>query len=553
MKRKLKAFVCSLLAIATVLSGTSIAFAKEDVTPVVCVHGMGATTLYKNIGTENEAPAGSFNAAALFTVYNDLLKKVIASMNGEFIDADNLIDEMAALMQDFTDIACDKNGNSLYDVSIKSYWTDSLANHTDYLDSSASNEPAIAKQIADKIGAENVYAFNYDWRLDACENAEKLNKFIDGVKAQTGKSKVTIVSCSEGTVVACAYIDKYKNKNDIEKSIFVNGALNGVGVAKMFRGDIYIDKDTILGYLWDITHTYNNGDVDLKKLSFLSYTLSDAVDNLCTLLNQIIDSPKLLKRFYNEVLYPVFGCIPILWEFIPYDDFNASVNKMSSIGFLDKSSGLYGKISKYHGVQGRLESNLNALKSKGVEIAIISNYGLPAIPVTSAHSEQTDQLIEAMYSSAGATVADFDKTLDRSGKYVSPDKIIDASTCMLPDNTWFIKGIQHMGFNYGSEATEFIAQLTVTDSPLNIESIKKETGRDQFMGTDSAQNIISVTALSTQSFTPAAASGTQNTTDEKKSPLTGNSNTALCLCISFALTSLVFALTTLRKRKANAE
>lgn len=551
MKRKLKALVCSLLAIVMVLSSTSVAFAKQNVTPVVCVHGMGATALYKNAGTENEAPAGTFNAASLFSVYNDLLKKVIASMNGEFNDAEDLIDEMAVLMQDFTDISCDKNGNSLYDVSINNYWTDSLANHTDYLDSRASNEPAIAKQIADKIGAENVFAFNYDWRLDACENAEKLNKFIDGVKAQTGKSKVTIVSCSEGTVIASAYIDKYKNKNDIEKSIFVNGALNGVGVTKMFQGDIVIDKDIILGYLWDITHTYNKGDIDLKKLSFLSYTLSDAVDNLCTLLNEIIDSPQLLKRFYNEVLYPVFGCIPILWEFIPYDDFNASVSKMSSIGFLDKSSGLYSKITNYHAVQGRLESNINALKSKGVEVAVISNYGLPAIPVTSAHNAQSDELIETSYSSLGATVADFGKTLERNGKYVSADKIIDASTCMLPDSTWFIKGVDHMGFNYGSQATDFIAVLAATNSPLNIESIKKVTGRDQFMGTNSNQDIVSVTSIGAVSaFTPATATEAQGTEQEKKSPLTGNNDITLCLLISFALTSLIFALT-LRKRVKN--
>jgi hypothetical protein len=29
------------------------------------------------------------------------------------------------------------------------------------------------------------------------------------------------------------------------------------------------------------------------------------------------------------------------------------------------------------------------------------------------------------------------------GKYISPDKQIDASTCLLPDNTWFIKNVDH--------------------------------------------------------------------------------------------------------------
>ncbi|HOL79212.1 MAG TPA: hypothetical protein PLA10_04205, partial [Clostridiales bacterium] len=32
----------------------------------------------------------------------------------------------------------------------------------------------IGRKIADRIGDENVFAFNYDWRLDPAENAEKL-------------------------------------------------------------------------------------------------------------------------------------------------------------------------------------------------------------------------------------------------------------------------------------------------------------------------------------------------------------------------------------------
>ena len=53
----------------------------------------------------------------------------------------------------------------------------------------------------------------------------------------------------------------------------------------------------------------------------------------------------------------------------------------------------------------------------------------------------------------GPTVSTVDGTLSEKyinsrvaegkGKYISPDKQIDASTCLLPDNTWFIKNVDH--------------------------------------------------------------------------------------------------------------
>lgn len=546
MKKAFRCLLASLLAAVLSLSTVSAAFAKNDVTPVVCIHGMGASALYLNPGTEEETETEGFSVASLFTVYNSLLKKVVAATSGEFDDPADLIDEVAALMQDMTQTACDRDGNSLNNVSINNYWTDSLANHQDYLNSSSSHEPAVAKQISDKIGAENVFAFNYDWRLDACETADKLSDFIDHVKAQTGKNKVTLVSQSEGTVIASAYIDKYMYKNDIAKTVFVNGALAGVAVCDLFCMDIYLDKETLLSYLWDVSHAYNNPDFDMKKIAWLSYTLEDAVDHLCSLLNKIVDSPELLSRFYNEVLYPGFGCIPILWEFLPYDSFDKAVREMSAIGFLDKSGALYSKITRYHGVQGRLEQNLNALKAKGVEVAVIANYGTPAIPLTSSSTNQTDVLIDTKYASLGATTAAFGKTLGYTGKYVSADGEIDASSCMLPDNTWFFKGIQHMDFRYNTQAMDFVATLAVTDVPLDLDSIQAETGRTQFMGTDINQNIVDVT----QSGSTAGALNITTTQQsaEKKSPPTGNNDIALAFLLSAALTLSAGCIFALRKR-----
>lgn len=550
MKKYFKAILCFALALVMLLSSVSIAFAKNSTTPVVMIHGMGGSGLYHNPNTDEELPVEGFNIASILGS-GGLLTMLLQAASGNGGSPEAIIDAIADFMSPYVDIACDENGNTTNNVGIKNYWTDSLANHPGYIEDPSSHEPAIAKQICNVIGAENVFAFNYDWRLDACENAQKLNTFIDGVKAQTGKSKVTIVSASEGTIVAAAYIDAYKDKNDIERLVFVNGAFNGVNVTKVLKKDFIFDQEIIMDFLRAFTLNYKSPDTNLTGIKFLIAFMEDYVGNLCDYLNDVVEEPELVDKVYNDVLAPL-GTLPAMWEFLPYNDFYDAVDAMSDIGFLDTSSGLYDKIVRYHYVQGRLESNLKELKNKGVDIAIIANYGLPGIPVTSAYAKQTDYLIDTELASVGATVADFEKTLDANGKYVSADGIIDASTCLFPDNTWFVKAVRHVDFWYDSEATKFLATLATTSTPLDIDNIEKETGVGQFIGTNSEQGIIPVDDSSLAITSVKKTTTSINSSAVKKSPPTGNVTDAMLIAftVSFALTSILFILTGLRKRKA---
>lgn len=497
MKKIIKSIVCAILSIVMVLSCTSVAFAKNDVTPVIVVHGMGAMPLYENPGKENQKEISTFDIGSLFTTNNKALHTVLDAMHGKNVDPNTFLDQAKGLLSGFDKQICDENGNSLYDVGIISNWSDSMANHQDYLDSRDSAEPAITKQICDQIGAENVYAFNYDWRLDACENGEKLNKFIDNVKAQTGKSKVTLIGGSEGTVVISAYVDAHKTENELEKVIYLYGALNGVSVANILCKDLAFNKDDLCKYLAYLTTTYNNKSFDFNRLTWLATSMEETINNLCKLINKILADPALCVKFYNELLRPCFGTIPAFWEFLPYDNFDKAVNEMSSIGFLDKNSGLYTKISNYHKVQGRLKSNTEYLKDNGVDIAIVAGWGCPAIGITSQWKNQSDILIDTKYTSLGATTAEFGATLPSSktkhNSYASLDETIDASTCWFKDNTWFIYGVQHMDFWYGSDACKFVATIVTSTVPTNIKSIKKLTGNGQFIKVDKNQAITKLT------------------------------------------------------------
>ena len=74
-------------------------------------------------------------------------------------------------------------------------------------------------------------------------------------------------------------------------------------------------------------------------------------------------------------------------------------------------------------------------------------------PVVESADETGDVWLTVRYASIGATASKIGATLSDEylaakrdagyGKYLSPDKQIDASTCLFPDYTWFIKGAIH--------------------------------------------------------------------------------------------------------------
>ena len=99
----------------------------------------------------------------------------------------------------------------------------------------------------------------------------------------------------------------------------------------------------------------------------------------------------------------------------------------------------------YHNeVQLEAKNLLLQAKEGGVKIAIISGYGHAPIPGTKAQDYHCDNLIDTALASGGATVAPYGKKLAcGSPDYLSPDGIIDASTCLFPEYTWFIKGLIH--------------------------------------------------------------------------------------------------------------
>lgn len=495
MKKFFKAFLCFVLSAVMLFSCTSVAFAKNTTTPVILVHGLGANPVYENVGTKQQSEIqnqGLGDIASGIFGNIDLVCQVLKMLDPDRkTDANTFINSLAEFTDGASVVNCTKSGNVKKGQGIDNYWTDSLANHKDYWQNATTSEGAIARQLCKTIGANNVYCYNYDWRQDLCKTADGLNSFIKTVKKNTGAKKVTLVGCSLGGSVLSAYIDAYKGNKDLERCIFVNPAFMGVDVARAYSLDLVVDKDAILDFVKCMETEYDFGS---QKALFrvLRATFDVRIGYAADYLSTFLKSKKNVKNLYNKVLKDWIGYIPSLWECIPYDSFNKAVKEMSAIGFLDKSSDLYKKIKKYHGVQGRLSSNLKAIKNQGVQVAVIAGYSSMGIPITSKAYNQTDVLIDTKYASGGATVASYGKKLSANNKYVSKDKIINAKTCILPDSTWFIKGLQHMRFSYNADSTKLVAALACGKVKCNISSVKKKYGYSQFVKLDAGGKLTNV-------------------------------------------------------------
>ncbi len=494
MKKRLIKILSFVLTLILVLSSISVAFAKEEANPVILIHGLGAVSVYENVGTADEKEIENLGIGPIGDVLSnlitepELLFQIVRMLDpNRPVSESKLINELKKLVSN-SKLNCDKDGNIPKGQGISYFYTDSLANHKNYWQDATANEPGIARQLVKTVGAKNVFLFKYDWRQDVCLTAKQLNDYVKSVKSQTGAKKVTLVGCSLGGSVLSAYIDEFKNEKDVKRCVFVNPAFEGVDVARAFAKDLKINANDLITYVKNLQDVLYGGKY--STLIRIGLAVGDVrIKYAGNYLNKFLKSEKNVNLLYTEVLKDWIGNIPALWECIPYDSYDKAVKEMSAIGFLDKSSGLYKKIKKYHGVQGRLKSNLKAIKKMGVEVAIFADYGTYGIPVTSKWQNQTDILIDTKHASAGATTAKVGKKLSAKGKYVSADKAINAKTCVLPDNTWFIKNKQHMAFEYGSQAARLLANIACGKVGCNINAVKKKYGYNQFVKADSQQHL----------------------------------------------------------------
>ena len=469
----MKRFLSVVLCICMLCGTLSVAvFAAQtgayDGAPLIVISGFGTVPLYLNADTEQAERVFFPSAKRIVKNAVQLLKPLHQLRNdGDFA---GFADKMDPLVFDvFSQSALDASGNPLQNVSVRTFPL-TADHYMDFFSQRPKDEQALVRGAIDALGAKNTYFFSYDWRLDPLDHADSLRAYIENVKKETGKDKVILVACSMGGVVAMAYLSKYGAK-DLQTLVLNNTAFQGITmVGEMFCKDYAVDKQMTIEYAMQFTQMPE----ELKAFIRAAFMRSRAADGLVDFAGKLLDNTK--DQTSAEVLYPLFAYMPGMWSFINAKDYERA--KQTALD-PDVNRELIRKIDAYHyGVQAKAKQILQKAMKQGCRIAITANYGKFAIPLTKSMRVCDDYLIDTALASGGAVCADVFETLpesyvqkcDRKHNHISPDRVIDASTCMFPELTWFVRDMGHLDYPYGSEGMEFLLWLVRMDSQYTIRT-----------------------------------------------------------------------------------
>ena len=404
----------------------------------------------------------SFKESAL-----DVIKSfALGVITGDYDEYyDKLQKEVGELTERFQ---MDENGDPQYgtDISAEGY---------------AANEYHMTTpDVRDAYGYGD-YRFRYDWRKSPVEVADELDAYIEGLCAMTGHDQICLVGRCLGSNFALAYLAKYGYKNRVRGFSLHAGMQYGHdAMSESISGKFKTDGDAINRYLNDMGTLY---DIDFAPwikdlIDFMEHAevlTGISIATRATIYDQVVEGVS------SALALSTMFTVPAYWSCVSlrdYDDAMLYVFGEEGSEKRQKYAGLIEKIEAYHDqVQVNIDTILKDFAEDGGKICVVSKYGLQMTPICESRNLLSDDFVSVRNSSMGATTSMLYDTLpddyiaqreaEGKGKYISPDRQIDASTGLFPDNTWFLKGLRHG--NWSGFEESLIETVMQADRQLMVD------------------------------------------------------------------------------------
>ncbi len=477
----MKKIISAFLAVILLFMSCAVAAQgqKREISdyPLVIVAGYGASPLFKveEDGSQTQLWPLDFNGI-LDIVLNRIVDigvgigaltlgnaKVIADTVGE-----ELLNICGGMM-------CNPDGTSKYNV-INKYTTaeecSTAVRLADDPDSIFVFEKDFHNEFLKYTDADNIYSFSCDFRMGSIACAEKLDKFIQSVKARSGKDKVNIFSLSHGGQTTGTYLSLYGYKQDVDNAVMQVPAFGGASLVEdLLSRDAHLDELNLIKF---IEHGERIEDdyhwlVEAQKLGFI---------------DDII-------YYFIPYVTELAGNWGSIWDFCPSDNYEKYkkeyLDPVQNAALIEKTDRMHYEIMpNFSEVFSRCQEEY------GMNLTIIAGTDNAC---TSGWRKNGDAIITTECST-GATCADYGERFADGyvqqkpcdGKYkVSPSMTVDASTAFMPDDTWFIEGMFHGMMYWDEYSRELALKALFTDE---LETVYSSPDYPQFHASTNPSNAV---------------------------------------------------------------
>ncbi|MBQ8028467.1 MAG: hypothetical protein IJ262_03560 [Clostridia bacterium] len=486
----MKKVLAVILSFVMLFSVSSVAFAAEnEVTPVIVVSGMNAFPLVDENG-ENAFPV------ATDIIVSNVIKMLPPTFGSILLDDWSIFNEYGIdpLYNIFERISCDENGESVNDIH-PVVFPGNAGQYKEEFSDAESSEQGVVRLVAEKIGWENTYYFYYDWRMNPLDIADELNETVNRALSETGSDKVSLFAMSFGGMIASSYLYKYGNEN-IKNIVYGTTAFQGCEmVGKLFSNQIDLNVSDALEFLQCSVNdnAFLAAIIGFSAEGFKKYG-SQGMNVIDDYLKYMEDEISL--ALYQNMFADTYAHFKGMWCLTPVSYYEGAKAYMSEA--CPVSETFFNSVDEYiYNVQARTDKLFEKAQANGTNIYVIGAYGYSDIPVTDGKTGHSDMMLDTKGMSGGCAVAEFGKTLtqedylrlplcsNKSHYHRSTDDVVDASTALLPEQTWVIKNMKHVEFNHAHESSDLALWLITSDERMDVYSnpsypqfveINRETG-----------------------------------------------------------------------------
>ena len=459
MKKTLSIFLATVILLLGVCA--PIANAQQiSKLPAIILGGFSSGQLYIDYGEESEEKVWGFEAsAALEQTASDLENFIPALLRlmflGDFATIGKVLGNGGKIILE--KLFCNEDSSSVY--PLETYPADPAISTYTYLKENGLDEhikeTALSDYVAEKIGGDNVFFFQYDMRMGMVDMAALLKDYIDAVLEYTGSDRLNIFGISYGGFLLGSYLSLYGTEGKINNAVLNVPALGGTSFAKRFF----------------------TADTEFPVYSLISFAeLAIGMEtNLAPLFRntEFNRIEVLAKAFLNEIMdLPYFW--GSLWDLLTPEDYEELkpllLDSEASAELIRKSDIVH------HEIMPNYRKNFLACMEKGVNISIMCNYSsqnafggekygdmlLDANAVSGAKVVNYGDRFEDGYTACGTVCG------KAAHNHISPSMEVDASCAYLPENTWFVKDQFH-GMYAGDENTfELVKTLLLAEEKADI-------------------------------------------------------------------------------------